>query len=226
MPLQGQVQTPSLQGLYPSRISLLPLLSNPDFFEDVQIPLLKMLRHSFTQRHLSVLWRGSGTPEHRIHCQVPGGRIPWHYCPQGIPSTEFTAPAAPARTQAAQPPPAGSSSNPPLPQEQNREWGQDTQSVLPSHPLPVQNWLLLLFTPFPFHRAAVNSIPSFGIAYPSPYDPGISVSLIPFSAGMLQEIFGKNVLTREKLNQQEFRIFFFHVAVPKSQFGSELGVCS
>lgn len=49
------------------------------FFEGVQIPLLKMLRHSFTQRHISVLWRGCqppdlmallsrGDPEHRIHC--------------------------------------------------------------------------------------------------------------------------------------------------------------
>lgn len=98
--------------------------------------------------------------------------------------------------------------------------------MLPSHPLPAQNWLLLLFTHFPFHRAAVNSISSFGIAYPSPYDPGISVSLFPFSAGMLQENFGENVLTREKLNQQEFRIFFFHIAVLRSQFGSELGLCS
>lgn len=79
MPLQGQVQTPSLQGLYPCRISLQPLLFNPDFFKGVQIPLLKMLRHSFTQRHISVLWRdcqppdlmallSRGDPEHRIHC--------------------------------------------------------------------------------------------------------------------------------------------------------------
>lgn len=100
--------------------------------------------------------------------------------------------------------------------------------MLCSHLLPVRDWLLLLLTHCAFHRAAVNPIPSFGKAYPGPYDPGISVSLFPLSAGMLEEFQKKNVPTREKLNQQDFRIslFFFQIAALKSQFGSELGLCS
>lgn len=47
-------------GLYLSRTSLLPLLFNPDFFEDVPIPLLKLFRHSL--RGTFLLSRGAASP--------------------------------------------------------------------------------------------------------------------------------------------------------------------
>lgn len=124
-------------------------------------------------------------------------------------------------------PQPGATESPLLVLEARQSWGRQTQpSVLRSHLPPVRYRLLLPFTHFPFHRAAVNSIPSFGKAYPGPNDPGISVSLFPFCAGMLREISEKNVPTWEKLNLREFRIFFFQITVLRRQFSSEQGLCS